>query len=156
MVSHGLITGALFLLAGVLHERGGTYDMAAYGGLAGPRPASGAVRRRRVRLAGPARVLRVHRRVPDLHRRSPPRRCTAIAVTGILLTAALFLRALQRIFLGVTRRAGPAPSSATCRGRGVPAIVPLLVLAVVIGVVPRFLLDVIEPAARSVVELVAR
>ncbi|UJH71793.1 NuoM family protein [Ornithinimicrobium sp. INDO-MA30-4] len=38
MVSHGLITGALFLLAGVLHDRAATYDMGAYGGLAGPAP----------------------------------------------------------------------------------------------------------------------
>lgn len=36
------------------------------------------------------------------------------------------------------------------------AIVPLLALATVIGVLPRFLLDVIEPASRAVVELVAR
>src|SRR5215475_5216447 len=28
MVSHGLLTGALFLLSGVLYERGHTYDMA--------------------------------------------------------------------------------------------------------------------------------
>src|SRR5690606_32250496 len=38
MVSHGLITGALFLLAGVLHDRAATYDMDSYGGLAGPAP----------------------------------------------------------------------------------------------------------------------
>jgi NADH-quinone oxidoreductase subunit M len=38
MVSHGLITGALFLLAGVLFSRGGTFDMDAFGGLAGPAP----------------------------------------------------------------------------------------------------------------------
>ncbi len=38
MVSHGLITGALFLLAGVLHDRAATYDMASYGGLARPAP----------------------------------------------------------------------------------------------------------------------
>jgi hypothetical protein len=38
MVSHGLITGALFLLAGVLHDRASTYDLGAYGGLAGPAP----------------------------------------------------------------------------------------------------------------------
>lgn len=36
------------------------------------------------------------------------------------------------------------------------AVVPLLVLAVVLGVAPRFLLDVIEPASRAVLELLAR
>jgi NADH-quinone oxidoreductase subunit M len=36
------------------------------------------------------------------------------------------------------------------------AVAPLLALALVIGILPRFLLDVIEPAARGLVELVAR
>ena len=36
MVSHGLLTGALFLLSGVLYNRGGSYDMDAYSGLAAP------------------------------------------------------------------------------------------------------------------------
>jgi NADH-quinone oxidoreductase subunit M len=38
MVSHGLITGALFLLAGVLRDRASTYDIDSYGGLAAPAP----------------------------------------------------------------------------------------------------------------------
>ncbi len=35
-------------------------------------------------------------------------------------------------------------------------IVPLVALAMVIGIVPRFLLDLIEPAARVLIYLVAR
>jgi NADH-quinone oxidoreductase subunit M len=42
------------------------------------------------------------------------------------------------------------------RARELAAVVPLLVLATVIGLVPRFLLDLVEPAARTVNELVAR
>jgi NADH-quinone oxidoreductase subunit M len=33
MVSHGLITGALFLFAGVLWRRAATFDIGAFGGL---------------------------------------------------------------------------------------------------------------------------
>ena len=40
MVSHGLITGALFLLVGTLHQRAGTYEMAEFGGLARTAPRS--------------------------------------------------------------------------------------------------------------------
>jgi NADH-quinone oxidoreductase subunit M len=36
------------------------------------------------------------------------------------------------------------------------SIVPLLILALIIGIAPRFLLDVVEPAGRTLVELVAR
>ena len=42
------------------------------------------------------------------------------------------------------------------RSREVASIVPLLVLAVVLGLFPRVLLDVLEPAAMAVVELVGR
>jgi NADH-quinone oxidoreductase subunit M len=38
MVSHGLITGALFLLSRFLYDRGGSYDLEAWGGLAKPAP----------------------------------------------------------------------------------------------------------------------
>jgi NADH-quinone oxidoreductase subunit M len=38
MVSHGLLTGALFLLTGVLWSRGRTYAFDRWGGLAGPAP----------------------------------------------------------------------------------------------------------------------
>jgi NADH-quinone oxidoreductase subunit M len=83
---------------------------------------------------------------------------TAIALTGILLTAALFLGALRRMFLGPEL----LPPSVGAGGFGdlaaaeSSAIVPLLFLALVIGVAPRFLLDVVEPASRTVVGLVAR
>ena len=42
------------------------------------------------------------------------------------------------------------------RGHEVASIVPLLALAVVLGLLPRILLDVVEPAAAAVVQLVAR
>ena len=84
---------------------------------------------------------------------------TAIAVAGILITAALFLRALQRVFLGPERLPDapgtPRPFADLHAGEAA-AIVPLLALATVIGVLPRFLLDVIEPASRALVELVTR
>src|SRR5699024_11921473 len=38
MVSHGLITAALFLLTGVMHTRTGSYQISAYGGLAATAP----------------------------------------------------------------------------------------------------------------------
>ena len=84
---------------------------------------------------------------------------TAIAVLGILITAALFLLAVQRILLGPLRTPGGS-GAATVFGDLRPyewaSVAPLLLLALLIGVAPRFLLDVIEPASRTVVELVAR
>ncbi len=39
MVAHGLITGALFLIAGAFWQRAEDYDLGAYGGLARVAPA---------------------------------------------------------------------------------------------------------------------
>ena len=38
MVSHGLVTAALFLLAGSMYARAKTYNIDSYGGLAAPAP----------------------------------------------------------------------------------------------------------------------
>src|SRR5260370_39572484 len=38
MLNHGISTGALFMLAGMLYERKHTYDFKEYGGLATPMP----------------------------------------------------------------------------------------------------------------------
>jgi NADH-quinone oxidoreductase subunit M len=38
MLAHGVSTGALFMLAGILHERRHTYEISEFGGLASPMP----------------------------------------------------------------------------------------------------------------------
>ncbi len=161
MVSHGLLTGALFLLSGVLYDRGGTYDMAAYSGLAGPAPAFAGVTA--VAAFGSLGLPGLSGFIAEFQiftgSLATAAVATAIAVTGILITATLFLRALQRIFTGPLRVPGGPGTPAALRDL-TPAetagIVPLLVLAVIIGILPRFLLDLIEPAARTLTHLVGR
>jgi NADH-quinone oxidoreductase subunit M len=155
MVSHGLITGALFLLAGVLHDRAGTYDMGSYGGLAAPAPrfaalfAVGAFAS--LGLPGLSGFIAEFQIFTGSIAAAP---VTAVALVGILITAGLFLRALQRIFTGETR--GRSAGFGDLRPAEVWSVGPLLVLSLLIGVLPRPLLDVIEPAADVVVELVGR
>ena len=161
MVSHGLITGALFLLAGVLYERGHTYDMAEYGGLAGPAPRFAAFTAvaafASLGLPGFSGFVAEFQIFTGGLDAQPV--AAAVAVLGILITAALFLLAIQRILLGPLRTPG-GPGAATVfrdlRPSEWGSVAPLLLLALLIGVAPRFLLDVIEPASRTVVELVAR
>ncbi|MFF7110785.1 NuoM family protein [Streptomyces albogriseolus] len=160
MVSHGLITGALFLLSGVLHDRGRTYAIDAYSGLAAHAP----------RFAGVTAVAAFASiGIPgfsgfiaefQIFTGSLASRtvATAIALTGILITAALFLRALRAMFLGVPRLPSTIPTAGISdleRTETLPTVT-LLAVALVIGVMPRWLLDVIEPASRTVIELVAR
>jgi len=156
MVSHGLLTGALFLLAGVLLDRGGTYEMAAYGGLAAVTPRfatltsiaamaslglpgfSGFIAEFQV-LAGSVATVPV---------------AVVAAAVGLLVTAALFLWAIQRLFLGP--QAQPPRQVADLTLLETAAVAPLLLLSLLIGILPRTLLDVVEPAARAAVRLVSR
>jgi NADH-quinone oxidoreductase subunit M len=161
MVSHGLITGALFLLTGVLYERGRTYAMADYGGLAGPAPRFAGLFAlaafASLGLPGFSGFVAEFQIFTGSLDAQPV--ATSIAVLGILITAALFLLALQRTLLGPLRTPG-GPGGARffpdVRASELAAVAPLVALAFVVGVFPRFLLDVIEPAARTVVRLVAR
>ncbi len=155
MVSHGLITAALFLIAGVMWERTATYDMGAYGGLADPAPrlatlfVVGAFAS--LGLPGLAGFIAEFQIFTGSIAAAP---LTAVALVGILITAALFLRAVQRVFTGATQ--GASVGFGDLRTAELWAIGPLLVLSLLIGILPRPLLDVIEPAAQVVVQLVGR
>ncbi|WP_328478582.1 NADH-quinone oxidoreductase subunit M [Streptomyces sp. NBC_00377] len=161
MVSHGLLTGALFLLAGVLYERGRTYDMTSYSGVAGAAPVfaamTGVAAFASLGLPGFSGFIAEFQIFTGSLGPRPV--ATALSVLGILLTAGLFLRALRQILTGPLRlpdAPGTPRAFPDMRAHENLAVVPLLVLAVVLGVAPRFLLDVIEPASRSVLELLAR
>jgi NADH-quinone oxidoreductase subunit M len=155
MVSHGLITGALFLLAGVLHDRAGTYDMAAFGGLAGPAPrfaglfAVGAFAS--LGLPGFSGFVAEFQIFTGSIGTTW---AAALALPGILLTAALFLRAMQRLLTGPTQ--GRSLGFADLRPRETLPIGVLLLLALLIGILPWPLLDLITPASQAVVDLVGR
>ncbi|WP_074021280.1 complex I subunit 4 family protein [Mycobacterium intracellulare] len=155
MVSHGLITGALFLLAGVFYDRAASYPCRSYGGLAAPAPklaslfAVGAF----ASLGLPAfsGFIAEFQVFTGSIAAAP---VTAVALPGILITAALFLRALQQVFTGDTR--GHSPGFTDLYPSETISAAILLVLSVLIGVFPRPLLDIIEPAAHALISLVGR
>jgi NADH-quinone oxidoreductase subunit M len=155
MVSHGLITGALFLLAGVFHDRAGDYDMGAYGGLA--RPASKLAALFAVGAFASLGLPAFSGFIAEFQIFTGSIAATpvaAIALPGILITAALLLRAVQRIFTGETR--GRSIGFRDLYATQIWAVAPLLVLSAAIGLFPRPLLDVIEPAAHTLTALVGR
>ena len=204
MVSHGLLTGALFLLTGVLWSRGGTYAFDRWGGLAQPAPRFAALFAvaafGSLGLPGLSAFVAEFQIFTGALQATPV--ATVIAVTGVLVTAGLFLVAIQRLLTGATlvpedgtppagtpsrstgralvgaatgggarpgpRAAGGAPRDGEGRdeereggfrdvhGHELVAVATLLVLAVLLGLVPRPLLDVVEPAAAAVVALVSR
>ncbi|WP_328418573.1 NADH-quinone oxidoreductase subunit M [Micromonospora sp. NBC_00389] len=155
MVSHGLITAALFLLTGVLRDRAASYDMREYGGLAATAPSFAALFAvgafASLGLPAFTGFIAEFQIFTGSVAAAP---ATAVAILGILITAALFLRALQRVFTGDTR--GHSVGFTDLHPAEVWSVGPLLLLSLLFGVLPRSLLDVIEPAAASAVDLVGR
>jgi len=155
MVSHGLITGALFLLAGVLHDRTGSYAMRDFGGLAARAPRwSGLFAVAAFASLGIPGFSGFVAEFQVFAGSIGATAWAAIALPGILLTAALFLRAVQRL---VTGEPGERSGAVTdVRGAEWAPIAGLLLLSLGIGLLPWPLLDLITPASDAVVNLVGR
>jgi NADH-quinone oxidoreductase subunit M len=144
MVSHGVVTGALFLLVGALQDRTGTREMAAFGGLLRVVPGLGwafiLAAFASLGLPGLAHFPAEFQIFLGTFGVWPW--ATAITLLGILVTAGLYLRAIQSTFLGAPSERWQAISD--LQRADVWAIVPLLALIILIGIVPGPLLDVIH------------
>jgi NADH-quinone oxidoreductase subunit M len=149
MVNHGFVTGALFLLAGFLIMRRGSSLIADYGGvqkvapvLAGLFLLSG--------LAGlslPGLSTFVSEFLVLLGTFSRYKVAGAIATTGIILAAIYILWMYQRTMNGPT--VSSVRDMPDLRPREILAVAPLLALIVFVGVYPKPVLDIINPAVQT-------
>ncbi len=149
MVAHGLITGALFLITGSIWQRAGTYEIDEFGGLARRAPALTGLTVAAVfaslGLPGLAGFVAEFQIFVGAFAVYPW--LAAIGLLGIIITAALFLQLLQRVFFGDM----PARWSGWPELNRVELTVlaALLILVVAVGVAPGPLLTVIDSAARA-------
>ncbi|WP_081949107.1 complex I subunit 4 family protein [Litchfieldella xinjiangensis] len=151
MVAHGLITGALFLITGVFWQRSGEYDMHHFGGLARRAPLltgftllAAFASLGMPGLAGFVAEFQVFTGTFAVYPW-----LAVLGILGILITAALFLDLLRRLFFGSLPSHLSGFQDLT-RVEG--SILAVLALAfVVIGVAPHFLLTVIESSATVLV-----
>ena len=151
MVAHGLITGALFLISGSVWARGGTYEIGEFGGLAGRAPSltgtTAVAAFASLGLPGLAGFVAEFQIFVGAFAVYPW--LAAVGLLGILITAALFLHLLQRVFLGdlPERWVGWRDMHPV----EVASLGLLLALVIAIGVAPAPLLAVIEAGARPLV-----
>src|SRR5918997_4137235 len=148
MVSHGIVTGALFLLVGMLQERAHTREMGQFVGLLRLVPALGwafvLAAFASLGLPGLAHFPAEFQIFLGTFYVYP---AAVIAALGIVVTAGLYLRAIQIAFLGEPK--GEWTGMKDLNGREVLAAAPLLALAVLIGVAPLLLLDVIHATTEA-------
>jgi NADH-quinone oxidoreductase subunit M len=151
MVAHGLITGTLFLISGALLARTDTYEMDAYGGLAGRARAltgltvvAAFASLGLPALAGFVAEFQIFAGALAIYPW-----LAGIGLVGIVVTAALFLRMLQKLFLGpLPARWDSFPDLSRAE---IAALGALVAFVVIIGVVPAWLLNVIDSFAGPMV-----
>jgi NADH-quinone oxidoreductase subunit M len=149
MVNHGFATGALFILAGFLISRRGSQRIADYGGvqkvapvLAGLFLISG--------LAGlslPGLSTFVSEFLVLVGTFSRYKVAGVFATLGIILAAIYILWMYQRTMNGPT--APEVEGLPDLRPRELWAVVPLVALIIAMGVYPKPVLDVINPAVNQ-------
>ncbi|GMQ98660.1 MAG: NuoM family protein [Acidimicrobiia bacterium] len=151
MVAHGLITGALFLVSGSIYARGKTYELDAYGGLASRAPRLAGITMlaafASLGLPGLAGFVAEFQIFAGTLGVFPW--LAAIGLLGIVITAALFLRMIQQVFLGDLPIRWDAWKD--LRRVELYALVPLAALVVIIGVAPAWLIRVIDSFSQMVV-----
>ncbi|HSN70949.1 MAG TPA: NADH-quinone oxidoreductase subunit M [Steroidobacteraceae bacterium] len=150
MVAHGLITGSLFLIAGAFWQRSEEYEISAYGGLAGVAPklmvATTIAAFASLGLPGLAGFVAEFQIFAGTFAVHPW--LAGIAILGILITAALFLGLLQQIFFGkLPERWRRFPDLGRVE---LSVLAVLLILVVIIGVQPRWVLSVISRGSAAI------
>ena len=155
MVAHGVITGALFLIVGVLYDfRAHTRGVDEFGGLGARLPMYTGITMVAMlaSLGLPGLMGFVAEFFIFVGSFGIFPYLTVVAVTGVIFTAAMFLWTIQRIFLGpFNERWAGLPDMDT---REKISLVPLAVLMVIFGLYPRPLLDVINAAMTTLVAMV--
>jgi len=148
MVAHGLITGALFLLVGVLYDRTHTRDMDAFGGIGERMPFyTGCMLMACFASLGLpllAGFLGEFFCFLGAFQIEAFRGLTAVGLLGVLFTAAFFLLMLRRVFFSPARKEWTHLPD--MNAREIIAVLPLLALALLLGLYPSLLLNPITQA----------
>lgn len=156
MVNHGLSTGALFLIVGMLYERRHTREMAAYGGIWKVVPVLGALMLL-VSLSsaglpglngfvGEFTILLGAFSSPVLA--SPW--FAGVATLGVILAAVYLLVMFEKVFLGpLTHEENRGLKDVSLRE--IVVLAPILVVIFWIGLYPKFFFALINPSVERLV-----
>src|SRR5215216_105969 len=155
MVNHGIYSGALFLLVGIIYERRHTRNVAEFGGLSHVMPGYAAIFLGMVMTAIGLPLLAVFisefLALRGAFEANPY--WSAWAALGIILNAGYFLWLYQRMFFGTIDN----PKNERLldlNGREWAYMVPLMLLALWIGVYPKPFLEYIQQPVNAVVKQV--
>jgi NADH-quinone oxidoreductase subunit M len=157
MINHGISTGALFFLAGMLYERRHSREIAEFGGLARVVPALAAVLSlvalSSIGLPGTNGFVGEFLVLVGSFGSYPW--ATAVATTGVIFAAAYLLWSLQRVIYNKLDKPENERLPDLSR-RELAVLAPMVVMIFWIGLYPVPFLRRIEASAAAVVEQVKR
>ena len=151
MVNHGLTTGALFLLVGIIYERRHTKLIADFGGLASSMPVFAGlflfIAFASIGLPGLNGFVGEFLILMGSYPTLPV--YTILAASGVILAAVYLLWAYERVFTGPVTN--PANQGLADLSPGEALVfAPLVALIILLGVYPKPALDVIGPSTDAV------
>jgi NADH-quinone oxidoreductase subunit M len=149
MVNHGLSTGALFIVVGLLIARGKTRNVDDYGGAAKVTPILAGL----FFIAGlsalalPGLSTFVSEFLVLVGTFTRHKGLAVLGTTGIILAAIYVLYLYKRTFQGPV--AARVQKFKDVNPREIASVAPLLLLIVFLGIYPKPVLDVINPAVKA-------
>ena len=153
MFNHGVITGALFLLVGIIYERTHNRDLTQFGGLGARVPIYGGllVTASLASLGLPGMSGFISEFFVFKGTFGASVLLTGLAVVGVVITAAFFLWMIQRVLLGPLN---PKFEKITdVDAREVICLAPLVALMIALGVYPNLILRVIDTSAQTLARI---
>ena len=152
MISHGFISGALFLCVGVIYDRMHTRDIDAYGGLANRMPAYALIfmffTMANVGLPGTSGFVGEFLTLMGIFQANTW--VAAVATSGVILSAAYALWLYRRVVLGdMIKDSLKAITDMTRREKAIFA--PLVVMTLLLGVYPSLVTDIIGPSVEALI-----
>ncbi len=152
MLSHGFISGALFLCVGVIYDRMHTREIDAYGGLVNRMPAYALVfmffTMANVGLPGTSGFIGEFLVLMGIFQVNTV--VAAVATSGVILSAAYALWLYRRVALGPLVKASLATiQDMNHRERAIFA--PLVAMTLLLGVYPAVVTDMIGPSVGALI-----
>jgi NADH-quinone oxidoreductase subunit M len=152
MLSHGVVSGALFLCVGVVYDRVHTREIAAYGGLVNRMPLYAACfmvfTMANVGLPGTSGFIGEFLTMLGAYVHNSW--IAIFAATGVILSAAYALYLYRRIIYGALVK----PSLKTIQDltpREIALLAPLVVITILLGIYPKPVFDVTTPAVAKLI-----
>ena len=152
MLSHGVISGALFFLVGVIYDRMHTREIAFYGGLVKQMPVFAffflLFTMANVGLPGTSGFVGEILSMIGAYQVSPS--IAAGAAIGMILSAVYALHLYREVVFGEVRNEA-LTDIADMTGREITILAPLAVMTLVLGVYPSLVTDVTGPAVEQLI-----